>query len=575
MPIALWNGTAWAPAKAIPIWNGTSWVPTKKVKTWDGTTWKLTWVPPVTGLTITFSKTPVETNELFNVTVSYPAGYPEGTAVRITTSTGYDQTIVPAEGSTSVVVTGVKHVNVSTPTWYAVATNLGGVSPQASKVQTVVAPVAAHFHEKVPTGATGSQIQAAMNRAYDWFMANKNAAVNFADEQTFACVELAASGTYNLGTTVLKFRRGVRLVGAGTGTTRPLVRASTGSHLGYVDDNGGGGYNSPHYDWLISNIRFDCVQYSGGFSTAHIRRFQIEKCDFLNLGGVKHFIEINSSGGAFVSGTYNCRVINCYFTMPNKATTNGKARRTEDEPIQLDYSWDGAAPNVANDGTVTNNVLIDGCTFYRTPRGFGGHHYEEGAAGEHYPLGMHTGVLVQNCTFDEVNPDLYGDGSNGSGSEGAFRAYFWRNVQVINNVFDTCHQPINFYIQDGATTRHGNPGIYTVRGNTIRNKTSTRPGINSTSAHASLRHDRADIDGNIVDQAWGGTDYMVAMEDTSAVTLPNSANTVLIRNNIFRPTAMSVADEKAYNKYRAKGANNAGPVTITNNTVSDGSVDNS
>jgi hypothetical protein len=436
-----------------------------------------------------------------------------------------------------------------------------------------------HFHEIVPAGSSRAAIQAAMDRAYNHFVANQiGTAVNFDVESTMACVELE-SGTYNLDGTLF-MRRGVRLVGAGAGATRPLLNAPAADSVVFrIQDNGGGGYNSPHFDWVLENVRVHCSGWTGGMSIAHTRRFRVKGCDFSGLGGKKHYIEINSSGGPRQDGTYNVEVLGCYFTMPSGSSNPSKPRRTEDECVQLDYSWYLSASDVANDGTCTNNVKIDGCTFYRVPRGVGSHHYEEGVVSggvqEHYPLGIHSNVLIQNCTFQEVDPSTYGDVANGAGSEGAVRAYVWSNVQILSNTFIDCLQPINLYINAGATTRNGEPTYYRIAGNVIRNKTSTRPGISSSSGHASMRHEQVLVELNNVDGSWGGTDYFVGMGDTGTETLPASADTVVIRNNLFAPSNLSAAQEKSYNKYKAKGSDNAGGVLIYDNTVSDGAVDNS
>lgn len=574
--ISVWNGSAWTPIKALPVWNGSAWPSAKKVKTWDGSAWRLTWVPPVPVVTLTFSKTGVQAGESFSATATLSIPAPEGTTVTFAFP-GWSSTVPIDEGTTSVAIGGLSHQTAGSYSWTATAVNLGGTTPSAAVVQTVTAAAPAHFHEVVPAGSNGSAIQAAMDRAYNWWIANKSGRVNYDDENSFACVELPASSTYQLST-ALHFRRGVRLVGAGSGASRPVVNGQGASHVMNTDNNGGGGYKSPHYDWLVHNIIFDCSQYSGGFSVAHTQSFRVTNCFFKNMGGKKHYIEVNSSGGPRTDGTYSVQILNCEFTNSNKSTENGQARRTEDECIQMDYSWTGAASAVANDGTCANNVLIDGCYFHECPRGVGSHHYEEGVGGEHYPLGIHSNIKVSNCTFRNVNPTTYGDGANGRGSEGALRGYTWNYVLVTGNLFDACLQPINFYIQDGATTRNGNPTYYRVWGNTIRNQSADRPGINCTSAHASMRHEQCLIENNTVDGTWSSTDYFVGMEDTGTSKLPASDYGVVIRNNLFSPSNKDAAAEKAYNKYRADGADNGGSavmVLIYGNTVSDGTEDNS
>jgi hypothetical protein len=575
VPVSVWNGSSWVPAKAMPVWNGSSWVPGKKAKVWNGSSWVLAWVPPVVSATLSLSKTGVSTGEAYSVTLTAPGGFPEGAVVTFR-FTGYSTTVNPAEGATTATISGASHASAGSFAWYADVATKGGNTTFGPTTQTATVPAPTHFHEVVPSGSGRQQIQDAMDRAYNFFMANQTGtAVNFDNEQTMACVELPAGATYTLDGP-LYVRRGVRLIGGGSGASRPLINAQTADSIMFrTGNNGGGGYLSPFYDWLVQNIRLNCSGWTGGFSISHCKRFRIKGCDFTGLGGKKHYVEINSSGGPRADGTFNVEVLNCYFTMPNGSSNPNKPRRTEDECVQADYSWTASASDVANDGTMANNILVDGCTFYRVPRGVGSHHYEDGVGGEAPPLGIHANIVVQNCTFQEVNPTTYGDGANGSGSEGAVRAYFWSNVHILSNTFIDCLQPINLYIQAEASTRNGEPRYTRIAGNVIRNKTSTRPGINATSAHPTLRFEQVLVEYNNVDGTWGGTDYFVAIEDTGTETLPASADTVVIRNNLFAPSNLTVAEEKAYNKYRAKGSNNAGGVLIYDNTVSDGAVDNS
>jgi len=573
VPVSVWNGSSWVPAKAMPVWNGSSWVAGKKAKVWNGSSWVLAWVPPVVSATLSLSKTGVSTGEAYSVTLTAPGGFPEGAVVTFR-FTGYSTTVNPAEGATTATISGASHASAGSFAWYADVATKGGNTTFGPTTQTATVPAPTHFHEVVPAGSSRAQIQAALDRARNFFVANQTGtAVNFDNHLTMACVELA-SGTYNLDGTLF-MRRGVRLVGAGSGASRPLLNApAVDSVVFRIQDNGGGGYNSPNYDWLLENVRVNCSGWTGGMSISHCRRFRVKGCDFSNMGGKKHYIEINSSGGARADGTFNVELLNCYFTMSNASSNPDKPRRAEDECVQLDYSWAGSASDVADDGTVSNNVRVEGCTFYRAPRGIGSHHYEQDA-GNGYPKGIPANILVQNNTFQEIDPNTYGNGANGAGSEGAFRAYVWSNVQVLSNTFIDCFQPINFYINEKAITANGEPRFYRVAGNVIRNKTSTRPGITATSGHASMRHEQVIVELNNVDGTWGGSDYFVAIEDTGTETLPSSVHTVVIRENLFAPSNLSLAAEQAYNKYREKGSNNAGAVIVYDNTVSDGSIDNS
>lgn len=573
--VDVWNGSAYVGVKDIQVSTGTAFKQAKKMKAWSGSTWVLTWVPRVPTVVISFSKTGVQVGEKFDVTVTYSAGWPEGTTVRVTTTTGHDQTLTTVEGQTTVKILQISHAGAGSPVWSAVATNLGGVSATATKTQTVTAAAPTHFHELLPSGGN---IQAAMDRAYDWFVANKAVPVDFNDENDFACVELAASGVYTL-TTPLKTRRGVRVIGAGSGATRPTVRAvNPSSHLGYTSDNGGGGYNSPHTDWKFQNIQFDCTTYAGGFSIVHTKRYCFQDCSFKNMGGKKHYIEVNSSGGPRQDGVYNVQILGCEFTNSSKTTTNGEPRRTEDECVQMDYSWHGAAANTADDGTVSNNVLIQDCNFHDAPRAIGGHRYQT-EAGNGSPKGMHSNITITGNRIEDISPYTYGDSDpNGRGSEGAIRGYVWKHVTVADNELFRCYQPINFFVP-GDAIGSTNPGGYTITGNLIRDKTSDRPGINSSvQSGAPLLHDQIICEGNTVDGQWGGSDYFIGFEDTGTAKNSGSNYGVIIRDNVFKPGNMTASEEAAYNKYRADSADNGGSavmVSITGNTISDGTVDNS
>ena len=113
--VDVYTGSAWVVPKDVQVYTGTAWKQAKKMKAYSGSAWILTWVPKVPSVVITFSKTGVVTGEKFDVTVTYAAGYPEGTKVRVTTNTGYDTTFSPAEGATSVLVDDISHSGVGSP----------------------------------------------------------------------------------------------------------------------------------------------------------------------------------------------------------------------------------------------------------------------------------------------------------------------------------------------------------------------------------------------------------------------------------------------------------------------------
>src|SRR6188768_991696 len=347
MGLDVYTGSAWVDAEDVRVSNGTTFVQAKKVKVSDGAGgWKLAWVPKVPVVTLSFSNQDVETGQAYNVTATLSIPAPEGTKVTFSFPPSYTYTADAVEGATTVALNGATHAAAGSYSWTATAKNMGGDTASAVKVQNVSVPAPitpVHYHVKLASGASASTIQTEMNKARDWWLANKSGAVNFNDENTFACVELAANGVYNLGSAELYPRRGVRLVGAGTGASRPLMSAR-GTHFMKNDNNGGGAWNSPNYDWMVHNLEIDCYNLAGGFSIAHVKRYQISNCFFHNMGPKKHYIEANSSGGPRADGTFNVFIKGNEF-MNNQ---NISGRRVEDECIQLDYSWDGAASATAN-----------------------------------------------------------------------------------------------------------------------------------------------------------------------------------------------------------------------------------
>lgn len=435
---------------------------------------------------------------------------------------------------------------------------------------TVADAVPTHFHEVVPSGSSAAAIQAAMDRAYNHFITYQGGAVDFGNEATFACVELQAGGTYDLGATALHPRRGVRLFSAGSGASRAYV-AAKGPHFMNMDNANYNNYDRPHYDWMVSGLRIDCFNLSGGFSVSHTYRYQIDNCHFWGLGPVKHYIEANSSGGYRADGTYNVRIIACEFQ--NDQNIGG--RRVEDECIQLDYSWAGAASGVTGDGTATNNVLIDSCWFHDCPRAIGSHHFQVSGGA---PDAFHSNIVIQSNTFQNVDPSQYngGDAPNGIGSEGAVRPYCWQNVHILSNTFESCFQPVCLYIPADCPTNLGHPTYFRIASNYFRNVMQDRYAIFGTSASSVVKLSQVLIEGNVADSGWDTSPdiYFAGCDDTVGA-LAGVSESVHIRNNHFAPTNKTLAEEKAYNKYRAGNASNTTGVAIYSNTVSDGSVDNS
>jgi hypothetical protein len=264
-------------------------------------------------------------------------------------------------------------------------------------------------------------------------------------------------------------------------------------------------------------------------------------------------------------------VLNCTFLQESKAPSPPSLApaRSNDEAIQLDFSWDGAAPTTANDGTVTNNVLIRGCTFTNGPRAIGGHTFNTGSKG------VHSNVLIEDNVFNDINPDVWGDGASGTTSEGAVRLYMWASVTVRNNQFNRCLQPVMMYIPVGAKNSPYNSTDLTIEGNTFTDcGGGARHCIYGNADNDSLKDfSRVRIANNTIAGAWLGTGYFAGCDETDG-TLAGYSTGVAIVGNRFAPTNYDAAAEKAFNKYRAANSTNKTGVTITGNIVSDGTTSN-
>jgi hypothetical protein len=446
------------------------------------------------------------------------------------------------------------------------------VTPQAVVVPP---PVITHFHETVSSGGR-HEIQSAMDRAHSWFMANKNARVNFDDVNSMACVILASGVTFTLDA-ALHYRRGVRLVAEGATV---ITGEAVTTHLIRPDNNGGGGYNNPHYDWQIIGGTWHGNDRAGGFSVVHTSRFRLNGLTIKNTGGKKHHLEINSSGGARSDNNYNIEVLNCTFLLENAASLNGMARRAEDEAIQLDYAWGTtAAPHATKDGTVTNNVLISGCTFKSLPRAIGGHHWEKDATSspDGWPRGFHSNILITGCHFEDINPNTFGSAPNATMSEGAVRAYGWNYVTVTGCLFLRTLSAVNVYVSGGTNGNpHGNPKYFIIRSNRFHAAASGAYHCVSGSAASTTdkKLEQLLVEKNSVEGPWWTTGYFIGADDTAGA-LPGVAEGAHYRENKFAPSDRTLAQQKAYNKYRAANSTNKTGVKIYSNTVSDGSVDNS
>jgi len=173
-----------------------------------------------------------------------------------------------------------------------------------------------------------------------------------------------------------------------------------------------------------------------------------------NIGHTAHHLEINSSGGEYTAGLYNVVVHNV--TIHGVATLH----RLEDEGINIDYSWSAAAHNTANDGTVSNNILIEGCNIYDVPRAVSSHHFEEDAAGA--PVAKMSGITILGGSFHDIDPSRAESGDNFQ-NDGAIRPYGWQNVLIDGVTFTNCATAVSIYVADDYPTRLGPMGNFIIR----------------------------------------------------------------------------------------------------------------
>jgi hypothetical protein len=336
----------------------------------------------------------------------------------------------------------------------------------------------------------------------------------------------------------------------------------SGAHIMHVDDNGGGGYNAPATYWTIVGGVWN-ANGGGGFSIVHTRKFVLWDLEIRDIGYFGHHLEINSSGGEYAPGVNNVVV--------HAVRIHGVSAdaRVDDEAINIDYSWDGAAHNTANDGTVTNNVLIEDCEFWDVPRAVSTHHFQtDGGA----PLAEFSGITIRGGSFHDIDPSAAATGDNFE-NDGAIRPYGWQNVVIENVTFTNCATAISLYAPSDFPDALGSVGSFVIRNNTFsacglaRHDGIALPVIYSRSANPETAFWDVVVQGNTVAGDWVATgEYFVATYDTHNCS---------ITGNQFAPTNLSVSEERDYNKYKAQGDSNTGTWDLSGNTVSDGSVDNS
>jgi hypothetical protein len=139
MPAFARAATGWVPLKAIPAWDGTKWTPTKAVWACGGDgRWHLVWVPPITAASLSFSKSPVQTGEPFNVIASVPAGTPVGAYAVFRSSEGHNYRVDFPTGSTTVTLAGHSHGPRGAHQWWVDFYTVSGKTTWGPVTQTAL-----------------------------------------------------------------------------------------------------------------------------------------------------------------------------------------------------------------------------------------------------------------------------------------------------------------------------------------------------------------------------------------------------------------------------------------------------
>jgi hypothetical protein len=281
---------------------------------------------------------------------------------------------------------------------------------------------------------------------------------------------------------------------------------------------GTGGYK--HAGWFT----WDGGEFDGNgegcFTISHSPGFTIKNATFYRYcanqtyfsWGDGHAIEINSSGGtdnaSGENGTFNVQILNNSFL----GTDMGQRAWGNDEPVQLDWSWEGSGGASPHDGTMCHNVLIQGNYFHRynegaTVSGAGLNGYNDWqwrfaicAIGGHDPSGtslegMQAGTVDPGVGWWIGSPspagkpkerhnhvkisgnNIHGAAGYAGGSlafdKGAIHAHRLRQVWVVDNNFYGCgsHQVSGWASDDiptyGSVARNtsnngGNPNSFWV-----------------------------------------------------------------------------------------------------------------
>lgn len=247
------------------------------------------------------------------------------------------------------------------------------------------------------------------------------------------------------------------------GHANPMVMNSLVGCTGRYSGAGG---------WTWSGGFLDAANIAThGFSLAHCPRATISGATVWNTCRKGHSIEINSSGGppnpkridAMAVADFTIKVLGCHF----RGVVNRRSNDC-DEAVHFDYAWTGATFAVHNDGTVSNNVLISGCTFDRSGPtavpysvGVGSHKFSTSPpAGEAAPVALHSRIKIADNAFTGIKPvDL-------AHERGAVHIRAMSQVIVEGNRFTGCAYGITME-PVSLPAKFGQPSYFFLRRNTF------------------------------------------------------------------------------------------------------------
>jgi hypothetical protein len=312
---------------------------------------------------------------------------------------------------------------------------------------TSITPTAPVPTERVVNGGTHTSIQNALDASYYDGLPVRLTGSFDCSGRIYMPANVSVNAT---GAVLNSYHSGQMVVNKGPGNSNTAT---------------GGGYTHAG-GWLWDGGSFDARNNSStAFSLSHCPSATIQNITVWNTKATGHGIEVNSSGGNPVTSTACVNMTDAQFTIKIiNATFLGMdtvPRSSDyDEAMHIDYSWiryfaDGsydlaATNNVANDGTVCNNVLWLNCTVKRTrnysyPVGFGSHHgvdpYGSDAGGKRAgPVAPHRNIKVKNCTFENVVPQNFAANLRGA----CHIRNSMRHVVIEGCTFTSCYNGVTF-----------------------------------------------------------------------------------------------------------------------------------